>query len=106
MSAISRVMSMGSCGGVNPALWKRLVAAVSRHRGVSARVADGTGARQRAADPPTGLDAVVDPRVREIRAQIAADKYLTDDKLDFVVDRLHELLTEEQDRRRPTALAG
>ncbi|MGD8453525.1 MAG: hypothetical protein PVJ57_17060 [Phycisphaerae bacterium] len=37
-------------------------------------------------------DSAADVRIRDLRAQIAADEYITDDMLDVVVDRLHEEL--------------
>ncbi len=40
------------------------------------------------ADGPSAMDQ----RIRSLRDQIAAGTYVTDDKLNYVVDRLHEVL--------------
>ena len=44
-------------------------------------------------DPQTAAEAAMQKRIATIRTQIAADTYLTDDKLNAVVDRLFEELS-------------
>jgi anti-sigma28 factor (negative regulator of flagellin synthesis) len=38
-------------------------------------------------------DAALQKRIAELRASIAAGTYLTPDKIEYVIDRLHEELT-------------
>jgi len=41
------------------------------------------------ADPQTAAAPGVDPRIEDLRSRIAAGTYLTPDKIDTVVERLH-----------------
>lgn len=49
---------------------------------------------------------VDDARIDEIRRQIAAGTYLTEEKIELAVDRLHTLLTVEGRGPRRIAAAG
>lgn len=48
-----------------------------------------SAAAQHGADPGPEAAQALEARIAEIRAQIAANTYLTPDKLDAVVERLH-----------------
>ena len=50
----------------------------------------------RSFDASTGATSAADERIRTLREQIAAGTYVTDDKLNYVVDRLHAELFPQQ----------
>ena len=47
-----------------------------------------------------------EPRIQQLRHQIAAEVYLTDEKLDVAIDQLHKVLKREPDLGQTTAAYG
>ena len=89
------------------------IAAIGSDR-LSVHPLAGGAAAERAGRPPTahpagwpedtveikgvsaagGVEVIADPHVAEVRQQIIAGTYLTPEKIDYVVDRLFDVLTQ------------
>ena len=57
-------------------------------------------AAARSFDPEAEAARVMEGRIQNVRGQIAADTYLTDEKLDYVIDRLYAKLVDSPARAR------